>query len=376
VQIFAYDGRPVATLKLSGIRTEFLNYQSVSLSPDTVVVKDTFDPKSIKVFEALSGKLVTDITIQHHMEIMEICLNQFGPQLERKCALIDRNRDLYLCSVAGKSQMYKLATMVAAVKWNDYSEILVAIADGKLVVWYYPSVVFIDRDLLPKTKIIRDDAEFGRNDQLLDFFGSRVTCRRGSDGAVLTYAIKPYPIKLFAHVRDNQWEESLRLCRFVKEPALWSILAALSIKHGNLQTAEAAYANIDESDKLQYIKYIAEIPTPEGRNAELALFQRRQEDAEQILLQAGLVYRAIKMHLRLFNFERALQLAVSHKTHIDTVLGFRQKYLATFHKEETSESFLKPEIQQVEVDWSNIHQKIEKEKKDEESRPGARPYGA
>ena len=45
VQIFAYDGRPVATLKLSGIRTEFLNYQSVSLSPDTVVVKDTFDPK-------------------------------------------------------------------------------------------------------------------------------------------------------------------------------------------------------------------------------------------------------------------------------------------------------------------------------------------
>lgn len=47
---------------------------------------------------------------------------------------------------------------VASVKWNDYSEILVAIADGKLVVWYYPSVVFIDRDLLPKTKIIRDDA--------------------------------------------------------------------------------------------------------------------------------------------------------------------------------------------------------------------------
>ena len=73
--------------------------------------------------------------------------------------------------------------------------------------------------------------------------------------------------------------------RCCQEPALWSILAALSIKHGNLQTAEAAYANIDESDKLQYIKYIAEIPTPEGRNAELALFQRRQEDAEQILLQ-------------------------------------------------------------------------------------------
>lgn len=374
IQIFQYDGRPVATLKLSGIRTEFLNYQSVSLSPDMVVVKDTFDSKSVKVFEALTGKLVPDITIQHHMEIFEISLNQFGPSVERKCALIDRNRDLYLCSVSNKAQMYKLATMVASVKWNDYSEILVAIADGKLVVWYYPSVVFIDRDLLPKTKIVRDDAEFGRNDQLLDFFGSRVTIRRGSDGAVLTYAIKPYPIKLFAHVRDNQWEESLRLCRFVKEPALWSILAALSVKHGNLHTAEAAYANIDESDKLQYIKHIADIPTQEGRNAELALFQRRQEDAEQILLQAGLVYRAIKMHLRLFNFERALQLAIQHKTHIDTVLGFRQKYLQMFHKEETSDNFLKPEIQQVEIDWAKINQKIENEKKAEESRPGAKPY--
>jgi len=37
--------------------------------------------------------------------------------------------------------------------------------------------------------------------------------------------------------------------------------------------------------RRQYIKYIADIPTQEGRNAELALFQRRQDDAEQILLQ-------------------------------------------------------------------------------------------
>lgn len=35
-----------------------------------------------------------------------------------------------------------------------------------------------------------------------------------------------------------------------QEPALWGILAALSVKHGNLHTAEAAYASIDESDKL------------------------------------------------------------------------------------------------------------------------------
>lgn len=48
--------------------------------------------------------------------ILEVCLNQFGPQAERKCALIDRNRDLYLCSVTNKAQMYKLATMVRALR--------------------------------------------------------------------------------------------------------------------------------------------------------------------------------------------------------------------------------------------------------------------
>eukprot|EP00906_Rhabdomonas_costata_P015489 RCo022262 len=377
VQLFQYDGRQVATLKLSGIRTEFLSYQSVSLSPDTVVIKDAFDPKSIKVFEALTGKPnSTAPSLGHHMEIMELCLNQFGPPTERKVAFIDRNRDLYLVAVAAKATPYKLATMVASVKWNDHSEILVAIADNRLVVWYYPSVVYIDRDLLPKTKIIRQDAEFGRNDQLLDFFGSRCAIRRGSDGAVLTYAVKPYPILLFGHVGARQWDAAVRLCRFVKEPFLWSILAALAIKHGELSTAETAYANIDEAHKLQYVKYIAEIPTPEGRNAELALFQRRPEDAEQILLQAGLVYRAIRMHIRLFNWERALQLAVQYKTHIDTVLAFRSKYLKTFHKEETSESFLRSEIKQLEFDWDKVNQKMEAEKKSEETRPGARPYGA
>eukprot|EP00994_Dinema_validum_P002678 NODE_159_length_2317_cov_91.151675_g113_i0.p1 GENE.NODE_159_length_2317_cov_91.151675_g113_i0~~NODE_159_length_2317_cov_91.151675_g113_i0.p1 ORF type:complete len:752 (-),score=174.38 NODE_159_length_2317_cov_91.151675_g113_i0:3-2258(-) len=347
VQLFQYDGRAVSTLKMSGIRTEFLNYQSVNLSPDTVVVKDAFEPKAIKVFEALTGRLAPGIVINHNMEIVEICLNQFGPQSERKCAIIDRNRDLYLTSVAAKSQPYKLATMVASVKWNDYSEILVAIADGKLVVWYYPSVVYIDRDLLPKTRIIRTDAEFGRHDQLLDFFGSRCSCRRGSDGAVLTFAIRPYPIMLFTHVGNNAWDTAVRLCRFVKEPALWSILAALAVKGGELNTAEEAYANIDESDKLQYIKYISEIPNAAGRSAELQLFQRRQDEAETILLQAGLIYRAIKLNIRLFNFERALHLAVQHKTHIDTVLYFRQKYLNNFHKEEQSENFLKEEIKAV-----------------------------
>jgi hypothetical protein len=37
---------------------------------------------------------------------------------------------------------------------------------------------------------------------------------------------------------------------------------------------------------------------------------------------------------------RALELAIKHKTHVDTVLFFRKKYLETFDKPETSLKFL------------------------------------
>ena len=38
-------------------------------------------------------------------------------------------------------------------------------------------------------------------------------------------------------------------------------------------------------------------------------------------LQAGLTYRAIKTSIRQFNWDRALELAVNYRTHVDTVSG-------------------------------------------------------
>ena len=43
--------------------------------------------------------------------------------------------------------------------------------------------------------------------------------------------------------------------------------------------------------------------------------------------QAGLVFRAIKLNIKLFNWERALDLATQHKQHQDTVLWYRQQFL-------------------------------------------------
>lgn len=46
--------------------------------------------------------------------------------------------------------------------WNDRSDVLMAIADGRLVTWYYPNAVSIDRDLLALASTSRDAPEFGK----------------------------------------------------------------------------------------------------------------------------------------------------------------------------------------------------------------------
>lgn len=99
---------------------------------------------------------------------------------------------------------------------------------------------------------------------------------------------------------------------------------------------------------------------------------------------------------------RALELAIKHKTHVDTVLAYRQKYLDNFGRVEKSKRFLQYTqgvrwhlkqfffyfvytketahslvlniVQQVEVDWEKINAKIDMELQKEAARPGAKPY--
>lgn len=90
------------------------------------------------------------------------------------------------------------------------------------------------------------------------------------------------------------------------------------------------------------MQYIKQIVSEEGRQAEMALFRRQPEEAEKILLQATppLIYRAIKMNMNIFRWNRALELALKHKQHLDTVLAYRQQYLAEYRKDETDSKFI------------------------------------
>ena len=215
-----------------------------------------------------------------------------------------------------------------SAEWSDSSECLIALSDGKLVMWYYPRVVFVDRELLPQTILELDAPEFKKMPRLMNFNGARVTCRR-MDGAKITKHISPYPQMLYGFVRKKQWEVAIRLCRFVNRKPMWAGLAGLAIAERQLDAAEIALAITGELDKVQYICMIKEIPSNEGRNAELALYRGAPDEAEEILLQTKppLIYRAVDMNIRLFRWDRALDLAVEKKEHIDLVLMQREQYL-------------------------------------------------
>ena len=103
------------------------------------------------------------------------------------------------------------------------------------------------------------------------------------------------------------------------------------------------------------------------KNAAIALFFRRNQEAEQIYIQNKLFYRAIKMNIKLFKWDRALELAQTHKTHLDTVVAYRKKYLSRIGKEEVDKKFLKVNAEVGEPNWEKITENINKDKEREKS---------
>ena len=70
------------------------------------------------------------------------------------------------------------------------------------------------------------------------------------------------------------------------------------------------WCDVLQADKVQFLQGIKDIPTKEARNAEMAVFSGQPQDAEAILLQAGLIFRAIMLNVQLFNWDRSVTLHI------------------------------------------------------------------
>lgn len=246
-----------------------MNKKKLTISQDLLAIIDTNNSKIVRFYEVQTGK-PTNFTLEHSLDISDINLNKSDIASERKIAFVDSNKDLFL-SPAHKRDIIKLSAMTDSFLWNDKNDTLAAVADGRLIAWYYPNAIYVDKDLMELSRVTKELPEIGQMTQMMSFFGAQITIRR-KDGGLVNVAISPYPSILFEFCEKQRWEKAIRLCRFVKEQTLWACLAAVSLNSRELNTAEIALAAVESIDKVQFVNKLKELPSEASRNAHLALY--------------------------------------------------------------------------------------------------------
>lgn len=148
----------------------------------------------------------------------------------------------------------------------------------------------------------------------------------------------------------------------------------MAISNKQLDRAEQALACLGEVAKQNYILYIMNLPVDTAKNAELLLYQRKPEEAESLLLQhyPPLLYRAIKMNIRLFKWEHAMEIALKANKYVEIVLFYRNRYLQMINSKESIPVFIEyiynylfRQGQKINVDENEI-QKLKAQIKEEE----------
>ena len=74
---------------------------------------------------------------------------------------IDSNRDMFLTMVH-KPEILKISNVVDSFEWNDGNDMLACIADGKLLTWFYPNAIYVDKDLMNKAQSVKDASDVGK----------------------------------------------------------------------------------------------------------------------------------------------------------------------------------------------------------------------
>uniref|UniRef100_A0A1I7VWG2 WD_REPEATS_REGION domain-containing protein n=1 Tax=Loa loa TaxID=7209 RepID=A0A1I7VWG2_LOALO len=368
MQVYNYEGRMQCLLKLPAmnISGEATNEKTAAISNDTIAIRDRTDLKTVHFFETITGKSVGSRKLVHTNDIIEIAIDQCGSASERKLAFIDKCLDCFLAVVKTYGAFQKIAkigVMVTNIHFNDQTNMLAGLQDNRLVVWLYPAAVFIDRDLLQKTIFENDENDFGKSAYLQNFVGSHISVRR-SDGALIPCTITPFAPALNSCVAANKWDQAIRLCRHIRANHLWGMLAVIATDAKNFYAAEIAYSALDEIEKVKFLSHLRAEQSKQVRSAMMIAFTRNFKDADTMLVQNGHIFRAIMLNISLFRWQRALELAIRYKMHLETVIGYRQKYLQETGRKELDQHFLKYQSE-VEIDWDHIQQTIrEDEAKD------------
>lgn len=141
----------------------------------------------------------------------------------------------------------------------------------------------------------------------------------------------------------------------------------MSVASYELNTAEIAYAAINQIDKVQLVCEIKSIDIREKQMACLSVMKGNMKEAETILISSGMIYRCIQMYLEMFQWDKALEIAKKTNKHVDIVVFFRRKYLNQLGIKESKRNFIEISENNLDLDEDKIQIKIEQEEQNEKS---------
>ena len=266
--------------------------------------------------------------------------------------------------------------MCNSFRWHEHADILAAAADLRVHCWYYPAAIYIDKELMGLCKMVKEEPDIGRDCQITSFYGTNIIVKK-KDGSQKIVASSPYPQMLFDFTNSGEWAKALKLCRYLKEEYLWAIFASICLAVRNIENADIALANINSIEKVQFITSLAVLPPVVRpyhsiarsisvvRKAELLIFFKRIDEAEELYLSKGLNYRAIKLNIKLYRWDRAVQLVKKLKVHADTLLSYRERYLRQMDLDETNDIYKQLKKHVGDYKWEDIETKIKAEKEKE-----------
>ncbi|XP_011140826.1 intraflagellar transport protein 80 homolog isoform X1 [Harpegnathos saltator] len=343
VSLYSYQGRLLGIPKWKGFTQEPLYPPCISLSSDTLVIRDQNNMKLLHILEIANNKSITEgQTYSHLQNVTQVALSHIGGINDRQLALIDVNKDLFLLAIktSGFGRVCKIAAMAQNIAWATDANVLAAMLDTTLSVWLCPNCVhYSDRKVIRQTRIDKESSEFGKHPSIVSVRNGLIMVKRG-DGAIVASSFYTLFTNLHQHVLNKRLKEALSLCRIAQNEILWTCMAVIATDNKELDAAEEAYAAIGRYDKVDYIRYIKSLSNATEKYAEMALLAGDLLAAEGILLQNGLIKEAIRINTEVYNWNRALELAMRHKRQLEEVLDAREKYLHTIDKKETNPSFL------------------------------------
>uniref|UniRef100_A0A0N4Y602 Intraflagellar transport protein 80 homolog (inferred by orthology to a human protein) n=1 Tax=Nippostrongylus brasiliensis TaxID=27835 RepID=A0A0N4Y602_NIPBR len=246
--VYSYDGRNLSEIKLPDGKQGLINEKASSLSNDTVAIVDRGESTLISLFDPNTAKSQGDGKINHEHEIVELTLSQCGQINDRLLAFRDSGANVFIAKVRtlGTSQrIVRIGSSIQHLQFNDVTNMLAGIGDGRIVIWPAVVLAFVDINLLQRSVIENAVNGIGKYPVLRSFTGSTITLRR-SDGPVVTVLVPPFASTLLRHVEQSKWDQALRLCRQVKSGNIWATLAGLATSAKHLYTSEIAYGVLEE----------------------------------------------------------------------------------------------------------------------------------